>query len=185
MATSFASPGKSQQSHHRRNRASTQGLVFGMVILLAVIGVWIAMQLYVGSLEDKNEKLVNDIETAHEQYDAAQVSETIDFYERLEILDHVNAENDNVTVEVLSDLEKVIVPRVVLSGVSLSRAEDGAHMIEMEGDAEAFDLLAQQELSLRNSGLFTDIVVGDTGLTEEGRIDFSMEAIYSGGTEQE
>lgn len=185
MATSFASPEQSQKKHHRRNRASTQGLVFGVLILAVVIAIWIGMQLYVSSLENKNQQLVSDIETAHEQYDPVQVSETIDFYERLEILDDVNEENDGVMVKLLSDLESVMVPRVVLSSVELTRVEGGVNKLEIEGDAEAFDLLAQQELSLRESGLFTDIIMGDTGLSDEGRIQFSLEATYEGNTTQE
>jgi len=185
MATSFASSKQSNNTHRRRNRASTQGLVFATLILLFVIGVWIGVKLYVGSLETKNQTLVENIEKERSNYDPVQVSETIDFYERLDILDQVNKKHNGVMVKLLSDLEKVMVPRVVLSSLEMERMVDGENIVHIEGDAEEFDILAQQELAMRDSGYFTNIKMGDTSIDDVGRKTFMLEATYVGSSLQE
>ncbi len=185
MATSFSTSGQPKKTHHQRKRASTRGLIFAVLILLIFVGMWIGMKLYLGSLETKNKTIVQNIENAHSNYDPVQVGEVMDFYERLEIVERVNAEHDNIMVRVLSDIEKIMVPRAVLSAMELNRSADGEDIVTIGGDVEAFDILAQQELAMRDSGYFTDIEISDTDFDDAGRITFELTAVYVGGSSQE
>lgn len=185
MSTSFASPEQSTKTHHKRNRASTQGLVFGIIFLLVIVGIWIGMKLYLGSLESVNNELVEKVETAHQQYEPVVVSDVMDFSERLEIVNSVNASHDSVMIALLFDLEAVMVPRVVLSLVDLERSVEGENHIRIEGDADEFDILAQQELAMRESGDFTDLIMGDTSIDDAGRKTFMLDATYIGALSQE
>lgn len=140
-----------------------------LAVVLVIFGITI---LYQNSLKSKKAALVQQKEAELASIDKDAMNELVDFQERIDSIGK-NLENKSSPKNTLDAVEKLIV-----KGVFLNRlAQDGDEgMMEVEAVTDSFKVAASQMLSLKKSGMFSDVRIVSSGRDDSGRVVFTLEA---------
>jgi hypothetical protein len=101
------------------------------------------------------------------------VGEKADFYKRMDLMKK-NIYKAHSSVDVLEEIEKIVVPRVVLLSFAHSVEKSGLEQIIITADADEYFLMAQQIAEFKKSDFFKNVRVNDTSMNSVGRIVFTI-----------
>ena len=170
---------KTKTKVQRKNLKRTSwGFYAIFLVLLLVVAGYGAQKLYIAQLESTLEEVQANIEREQLRMDPALVQRVVDFSERLGLVSkNFTAQQNRITTpEVLTEIERVMVPSVVLLEYDHSVGRDGVEALNLRADADNFDVMAKQILRLRESPFFTNVQAGSTSRDEAGRIVFTASA---------
>lgn len=102
---------------------------------------------------------------------AGRNKDVIDLQNRISLIKNLVKKN-NVTLDVLNQVEKTLVSGVYLNSYT---ADKNAKTLGLECVADNYDAVARQILSFKSSSSFSDVAVKNTGLSSDGKINFSLD----------
>lgn len=144
------------------------GALWSLVIFLLVLGVWGGLRFYMGTLDEKAATLDVDLAKNQSSLQGPEASRVADFDTRLALLDKgLDAGVDPAGL--FSQLEKLMIPSVILTGYEYNQEED---ILSVSGYTDGFKSLAQQMTSFKMEVPFTGLWVESVGRTKEGKISF-------------
>lgn len=142
-------------------------IIIALVIVGAAYGgiIQYSKQVSKADADAKSTYLVE-----YDKLAAGSAKEVLDFEQRLELSKSLLSEND-ATMNSLTELEKTVVPGVYLASYEYNNQENS---IKVQCVGENFRSVAQQLVSFKKSALFSSASVGETTLTEKGKVNFPV-----------
>lgn len=179
---SFNKPAGSQSHRRKRSLASTS-LVIAFLLLLAVISTYGVFYYFVADLTEQKTNVEAKItETEQNISDAvASVASVLNKKNQFE----KNMYREHATDEVLTKMQELMVPRIVLQSfdhVLLER--EGTYRVSVTADADNFDVMAAQIAAWKNSSFFSRVEIGDSERDDAGRIVFAADLDLTPLTQQ-
>jgi len=159
----------------RRKNIFKSGSFISFSLLALVVVLFGAIKLYQKTLETKEVMLTQMKSKELASFDAGTVNDLTDFQKRLDSISF-NLENKDNPDEITKIVESLMVEGASLNSLSY---DDMDKKIELEVVADSFRLAANQMLSLKKSGLFSNVLINDSSRNEVGQAIFKLEALLN------
>lgn len=159
--------------NRRKMQSSSIELVIVFLVIIFLAGVFGVMVFYKSNLNKEIEVSNNEIDTKNKEMQRLMVGEKADFYKRMDLMKK-NIFKAHSSVDILEEIEKNMVPRVVLLSFSHSVEKTGTQQVVISADADDYSLMAQQIAEFKKSNFFKNVRVNDTSMDNVGRIVFSI-----------
>lgn len=165
-----------QDEHNVSQKKSLMERGFLLVILLLVfsLAVWGGLKGYNMLLNKKISSLESQILSESNRIESAKIDRVADFQERLDVIKTSLPSRKDPT-EFFSNLEKVMVPGVILESCDFSYGGQIAKSTaNLKANADSYTLLAEQVLNLKKSDYFKNVQLGTIARNQDGKIGFSV-----------
>ncbi len=181
---SFKSESIKQRIEKKRKAQSfSLGIIIVFLILIVVASVFGVMKFWQSKLEEEIKGYVETIEGTENggeiglkgDMEVIMNSEEADFYKRMDLMKK-NLYKKHSSVSVLNEIEKTVIPDVVLLSFSHTVENDSLENIVIKADANTIELMAQQVERFKSNNFFGNVRVGDTSRDANGRIVFNITA---------
>ena len=187
----FQSTTSEEQKKSKRKKTFSRGLMASFGVLVVVIVLWLVLGLWVKTLNQKANKIQNEIVSVNKKIRTEISDEASDFAVRAYLTEN-DLYKDYELNDILDEIENIMIlknsdgsgSRVVLkslqynSGSKTSSGRDrvtkGLGNVTLTADADTFDVMAQQIDVFKKSEYFDNVKVGTTDRDESGRIIFTL-----------
>lgn len=153
-----------------------KSLIGSFVLLFIALATWGGIRWYMKVLDDKAVALDAVIQTNASQLHSKTVDRVADFDARVQAIG-TNMTGVIETKDKLSQLERLVIPNVVLTGY---KYDAGDNTVVVNGTTDNYRYVALQIMSLKSEALFSDVTVEALGRTTEGKITFTLSSKFSG-----
>jgi Tfp pilus assembly protein PilN len=164
-----------KQIKTRRKKPFPMGLLIVLLLLVVVAGAFGVLKFWTNYL---NETITLQEEKIKSEKDAMMKKmngKSADFYQRTKVLENDIYKKHSSNV-VLTKIEEIMVPRVVLLSFSHDVEKNNDEKISITADADEFEFMAQQVAKFKESDFFGNVRVNDVGRNKKSRIVFTIEA---------
>jgi hypothetical protein len=159
---------------NKKSSILKSGSFVAFLLLSVVLVAYGATVLFKNISIDKRDDLTLKRTQEMASFDPSEVNEVVDFQYRLDNIDF-NLKNKKAPNDVLEIVEKFIVKGSYLDSYAYDSIKN---QIEMTIVLNSFRLGANQILSLKNSGLFSDVKVVESGRNDDEQAVFTLEAYF-------
>jgi len=164
-----------KKENRKKERILTSGMAIAFIILLLTFGALLGVKWYGNGLAVRLTALKNQIAEESKQFSDPKAIRLVDFYERMRIMEAASQYTSQEPVRILQEFERSMVSGVTLTSYHQTNDQtSGAVMIVVEAVADNLDAMAKQILRVKQSPLFSNIIVGESVRTTEGKISFTM-----------
>jgi len=147
-----------------------KSLITIIVILVITAGVYAGLLLYTQRVVQADADANAQYSIEYDKLSQGNAKEVYDFQSRMDLASNLMAKGDSV-VPSLQELEKVLVPGVYVSSYAYV-GQDKTIKLACVGDK--FETVAKQILSFKSSNLFSSVSAGETMMTTDGKINFTL-----------
>jgi|SRR6185369_11072048 len=158
----------------KKERFYDRGLIFAVVFFLLVCAGWAGLRFYNSYLDKQIGVLDANISSHSQELEGSAVDRIADFDMRLSLI----AEKKVGEVDpnkIYSQLEGLMVPENSLLSYEYDK-QDG--VITFQAKTDNFKHIAEQMMSLKSAGTFTDVKVDQIARDKSGKITFSIKAHF-------
>lgn len=167
-----------EQSVSQKKGLMDKGFLLVILLLVVSSAIWGGLKAYNIYLNKKISNLDNEIAQETGRIEAAKINRVADFQERLDTIKTSIAAKENPS-EFLSNLEKATIQGVTLDSCEFNYAnKDKKDVMTLTAFTDSYTLLAEQVLSLKNSGYFKEVELGQISRGQDGKIKFIIEAKF-------
>ncbi len=155
----------------RKDKMFTRGIIFAIVILLLVVGVFIWIRIYNGTVEGKIAAVDNKIEMLDAKSSRTQMTEVADVLFRAQSMERNQVQN-SVVLNVLEMISGALVDTVTVDTYDYTVTDDH---IEVRVKLSTTDLLsvAKQVDAFKKAKVFHAVTVEDVNRNAEtGAVEF-------------
>ncbi|KKR19811.1 MAG: hypothetical protein UT50_C0029G0005 [Candidatus Moranbacteria bacterium GW2011_GWA2_39_41] len=154
----------------QEERRAKNGLVAVIIIFLIIVGSYVGLLFWNNDLNKKIVIANAEYDAIHSQPISGMNIEVADLQSRIFLAKKL-VKKENMTLNVLEDIEKNIVSGVYLESYKSDVNTGG---LKLECNADNYDSMARQVLNLKSLKRFSEVTVGDAKINEKGGIKFSI-----------
>jgi len=146
------------------------GVVISFILLVLAVGAYLGLSYYNSNLT----KQINEAKTQYAEQIKALTSEknldAFDFQNRIALAKKL-VENKGFELDVISNVEKSILPAVYLKSLSYKQA---GKILNLSCVADSFATFVQQVANFKSSQFFSDVSTDGANVNQDGKWEFSL-----------
>lgn len=162
----------------KRKQAFSLEVIVIFLILVAIVGTFGVMKFWQNNLNKEIANVDLDISKVNSDIEKLLSGGNADFYKRSEIMSEKIYQKHS-SPAILTEIEKLVVPRVVLLSFVHTVDKTDGETINITADADEYYLMAQQIKKFKESSFFSEVRASDTSRNSVGRIVFTIKARVS------
>jgi hypothetical protein len=155
----------------KSDRGLDKNIIFSVGILILVIAAFATLWFIKSNLSAKVQAIHDQSQEKYNVFLAGNGSEVVDFKNRSDYAEKLLASDVSMN-DFLEKVEKSILPSVILNSFEYDKK---GKFIKISCGGDNFNTVAKQVLSFKQSGDFTDVILGEsTYNSKENKMTFSI-----------